>query len=370
MSDDVAAVSLPTMRLGATVLLLLLASACGSTEPNEASAPPAEGSAATPPGSETAPGNVEGPTGEGTPASPAEAAAGPEPGAPDPVTEVPAATPGNGALPGTGGAGETPNPAEASGGSAPVPPVAAGPITIWVAGDSTVANGQTPCPRGWGGVFASHFDDRVTVNNSAAGGRSVHTWLYEVEDAFDATTGECALTRDESGAPLLQPRWQTMLDGMQAGDYLLIQFGINDGDPSCDRHVGIEAFKTAYGMMAEAAKARGAHPVFLTPVSMIRCNGSTAVGSRGEFVPATIEAGAEFDVPVIDLHARSIALFQSLGFCPIAGGDVSAATGGPVGDFFCDDHTHFSSSGAAVIAELVAQAMAEQALPLAGYLSE
>src|SRR5690349_10984746 len=115
---------------------------------------------------------------------------------------------------GTGGAG-------GAGGSAPVDPASLGPVTIWIAGDSTVANGQTPCPRGWGRAFAPHFDDRVTVNNAAAGGRSVHTWLYNVLTSMDAS-GECELQRDASGAPTLQPRWQTMLDGMRAGDYLLV----------------------------------------------------------------------------------------------------------------------------------------------------
>jgi lysophospholipase L1-like esterase len=254
-----------------------------------------------------------------------------------------------------------------AGGAAPVDPASLGPITIWIAGDSTVANGQTPCPRGWGRAFAPHFDDRVTVSNAAAGGRSVHTWLYNVLTTMDAS-GECELQRDASGAPTLQPRWQTMLDGMRPGDYLLIQFGINDGDRTCDRHVGIEAFKAAYAMMAAAARDRGANPVFLTPVSMVRCTGSSAVGSRGEFVPATLEVGAELGVPVIDLHARSIELFQSLGFCPIPGGDVSAETTGPVGDFFCDDHTHFSEAGSVVIADVVARAIAEQGIPLSAYL--
>jgi lysophospholipase L1-like esterase len=241
-------------------------------------------------------------------------------------------------------------------------------ITLWIAGDSTVANGNTPCPRGWGGAFASHFNDLVTVTNSAVGGRSVHTWLYDVQSVFDDETGECALTRDAAGQPTLQPRWQAMLDGMKAGDYLFIQFGINDGSPTCDRHVGIGAFTTAYGMMAAAAKERGAHPIFLTPVSSIACDGSTARGSRGGFVPATLDAGVQFDVPVIDLHARSVELYQEHGFCPVAGGDVSAETTGPVGDFFCDDHTHFSSSGAVEIADVVAQALVDQALPLAAYL--
>jgi lysophospholipase L1-like esterase len=264
------------------------------------------------------------------------------------------------------GGGEPAEPEPTPGSDEPAP---LAPITIWIAGDSTVANGNTPCPRGWGGVFAPHFNDLVTVRNSAVGGRSVHTWLYEVQTVLDDATGECALNRDANGELVLQARWQEMLDGMKAGDYLFIQFGINDGSPTCDRHVGIDAFKTAYGMMAQAAKDRGAQPIFLTPVSMIRCDANdNAIGSRGGFVPATVEAGQEFDVPVIELHARSIELFQSLDFCPIPGGDVSATTTGPVGDFFCDDHTHFSPTGAVAIGDVVARALAEQQIPLAAYL--
>jgi lysophospholipase L1-like esterase len=252
--------------------------------------------------------------------------------------------------------------------TAPVNPAELPPVTLWIAGDSTVANGQTPCPRGWGGAIGARLDARVRVNNAAVGGRSVHTWLYEVGQETDDATGECTLARDASGAPRLQARWQTMLDGMRPGDYLLIQFGINDGDPNCDRHVGIGAFQTAYGMMAQAAKARGAQPVFLTPVSSVACTGTTARGSRGGFVPATLEAGAEFDVPVIDLHALSVELYQERGFCPVAGGDVSASTTGAVGDFFCDDHTHFSPTGAIEIAALVARGLQSQRIGLAAYL--
>ena len=248
-----------------------------------------------------------------------------------------------------------------------VDPSQLAPLTMWIAGDSTVANGQTPCPRGWGGVIGARFDARVTVNNSAAGGRSVHTWLYNVGQDKDPT-GECVLERDAAGEPTLQPRWQAMLDGMKPGDYLFIQFGINDGDPNCDRHVGLDAFEAAYAMMADAARERGAQPVFLTPVSSISCNGSSARGSRGEFVTRTVEVGERLDVPVIDLHARSVALYNQHGFCPVAGGDVSADTTGAVGDFFCDDHTHCSSSGAVEIADLVAQALRDQGIPLAAYL--
>jgi lysophospholipase L1-like esterase len=245
------------------------------------------------------------------------------------------------------------------------PPVAS--LTVWLAGDSTVATGGAACPIGWGRDFASYFDSRVTVQNLAVGGRSVRTWLYDVQSTL-GSDGECVLNKDASGAPVVQARWQSMLSGMKQGDYLFIQFGINDGDSACPRHVGSNAFMQAYAMMAQAARARGATPIFITPVSAIRCSGSTAVASRG-FLSETTTVGAANGVPVIDLHARSISLYNSRAFCPIpGGGDVSATTGGAVGTFFCDDHTHFDAGGALSIGGLVAQALRDQNIPLAQYL--
>jgi lysophospholipase L1-like esterase len=211
------------------------------------------------------------------------------------------------------------------------------------------------------------------VNNSAVGGRSVRSWLYTTQSTADAS-GECLVDKDSSGNPIVQARWTTMLNGMKTGDYLFIQFGINDGAAACNtsgaegRHVGIAAFKTTYGMMAQAAKDRGANPVFLTPVSAISCNGSTARGTRGAYVTATIEAGMTYGVPVIDLHQLSVNLYNSLAFCPVPGGDVSASTTGPVGAFFCEDHTHFEAAGAKQIAELITKALRDQNIGLSAYL--
>jgi lysophospholipase L1-like esterase len=204
--------------------------------------------------------------------------------------------------------------------------------------------------------LANFFDTSVSVHNSAVGGRSVRTWLYNVKTEM-GTDGECLLEMGGDGMPTLQSRWSDMLKSMKTGDTLLIQFGINDGSATCDRHVGIAAFKSSYEMMAKAAIERGAEPVFITPVSSISCSGSTARGTRGEYVDATIDVGKALGVKVLDLHARSVARYTELKFCPVPGGDVSETTTGPVGDFFCDDHTHFSTSGAQEIAALVVELM-------------
>lgn len=219
------------------------------------------------------------------------------------------------------------------------------------------------CPCGWGSRFDVLFDPNVTVVNRAAGGRSIGTWLYEgaVSSSKDAS-GECALTSNDYAA-----RWKEMLDatsGMQKGDYLFVQFGINDSSADCPRHVGQEKFKSYLATMADAASERGATPVFVTPVSAISCSGSTAVGTRGQFVDSTKTAAMSASVPLVDLHQLSVDRYTALGFCPNDGNYSS----GKLGAFFCQDHTHFESSGAEEIAKLVAKAVSDAKLPLAAYL--
>ncbi|WP_173085695.1 cellulose binding domain-containing protein [Phytohabitans rumicis] len=198
---------------------------------------------------------------------------------------VPAAFAVNG-TPCTGTPNATPCPAPVTptpGTPTPAPTTSApqSRVTVWLAGDSTVANPASSgaCPVGWGNQFASYFNSNVTVVNSAIGGRSIQTWLYDpnVTSTMNSA-GECVVSPQTYST-----RWQAMLNastGMKAGDYLFIQFGINDGSTTCPRHVGSAKYRELLGVMASAAKARGAYPVFLTPAAAITCSGSTATGNR------------------------------------------------------------------------------------------
>ena len=81
--------------------------------------------------------------------------------------------------------------------------------TLWIVGDSTVKNG-TPGERGWGQDLATFFDPaKIRVENHAMGGRSSRTFITE-------------------------GRWKTVLDQAAPGDFVLIQFGHNDGGPLDD----------------------------------------------------------------------------------------------------------------------------------------
>jgi lysophospholipase L1-like esterase len=243
--------------------------------------------------------------------------------------------------------------------AAPGQVAAAATVNVWLAGDSTMANPSSTCPVGWGSQFGALFTAGAAVKNLAVAGRSIQTWLYEgnVTSAKDAS-GECVLSSTTYSA-----RWQQMLTGMAAGDYLFIQFGINDGDTNCPRHVGTARYQQLMTMMAQAALARGAHPVLLTAVAAITCSGSTAVKNRG-FVTQTTAAGSATGSPVIDLQSLSVSLYNSRKFCP-NNGDY---TSGTVGAFFCNDHTHFETYGAQQIAALVANALRTQHIPLAAML--
>jgi len=78
--------------------------------------------------------------------------------------------------------------------------------TLWIAGDSTVKSHRPM--RGWGQEIGAFFDEgKINVVNRAIGGRSSRTFFTE-------------------------GRWQEILDGLQEGDFVLVQFGHNDVGPT------------------------------------------------------------------------------------------------------------------------------------------
>ena len=158
------------------------------------------------------------------------------------------------------------------------PAAAAAPIKLWMAGDSTMATPAATCPAGWGSQFDPLFTDDVTVRQQRRG-RPEHpdVALRPQRDKHE----ELGRRVRRQPADLLRRAGRPCSNattGMKPGDYLLIQFGINDGTSTCPRHVGSARYRELLGDDGQAAKARGAHPIFLTPVAAITCSGSTAVG--------------------------------------------------------------------------------------------
>ena len=239
-------------------------------------------------------------------------------------------------------------------------PPPTGKITVWLAGDSTMQPCSSSCPCGWGSQFQPVFNSNVTVKNLGSGGRSIQTWLYESNVTSTMSNGECVVS-----PKTFSPHWQSVLDGIKTGDYLFVEFGINDTDSTCPRHVGTALFQSDLQMMADAATQRGAHTILLTSTDAIICSGSTATLDRS-FGPQTRAAATASGAAFIDLTQLTADLYTQLKFCPNDGNYTSTTSA--LGKFFCADHTHFEAAGAAQIAAVVAKALRDQNIPLAGYL--
>src|SRR4051812_19809930 len=84
---------------------------------------------------------------------------------------------------------------------------------FYIIGDSTVRNGDGSGKSqlwGWGSVISSYFDtSKISVQNHAIGGRSSRTFLTE-------------------------GRWDKIMATLKEGDYVIMQFGHNDGGPLDD----------------------------------------------------------------------------------------------------------------------------------------
>jgi len=88
--------------------------------------------------------------------------------------------------------------------------LAAEPVTVFIAGDSTAANkAENKRPEtGWGEQLQKRFDEkRVRIDNHAANGRSTRTFISE-------------------------GRWQALIDKVRGGDYVLITMADGSDEPA------------------------------------------------------------------------------------------------------------------------------------------
>ena len=227
--------------------------------------------------------------------------------------------------------------------------------TLFIIGDSTVRN-NTKGQVGWGDPLAKLFDNtKIKVENRALGGRSSRTYISE-------------------------GLWDKVLAGMGAGDFVLMQFGHNDGGPLdtgraraslkgggeetrevTDAKTGKKEMVHTYGWYLRKyvadAKAKGATPIVLSPIPRnIWKDGKVARASKdyGKWAAEAAKAeGADF----IDLNEIVAKKYEELGPA-----QVDALFGG--------DHTLNKLAGAQLNAALVADGLRGlKNVPLGRFLS-
>ena len=234
-----------------------------------------------------------------------------------------------------------------------------GKPVLFITGDSTVKNTDKDEDGmwGWGSQAATVFDaSRITIQNSAQAGRSCRSYLRE-------------------------GRWDKVINDVQAGDFVLIQFGHNDAGKELDygkarndimgtadsshvyrvrtdkevRNEVVYTFGWYLHKMIDDVREKGATPILvsLTPRNEWKDGKiERRNDSFGQWYRNVVE---QTSVEFVDLHNISADAFDQMG---------QTATQ----EFYKGDHTHTSKLGAKLNAQGIAKGLRQNKSELAKYL--
>jgi lysophospholipase L1-like esterase len=218
-----------------------------------------------------------------------------------------------------------------------------GKITVYLIGDSTMANKPTSVfpETGWGMPFAYFFDSTVVVDNRAKNGRSTRTFISE-------------------------NLWKPVSDNLKAGDYVFMQFGHNDeSKEKTDRYTTPDEYKNNLRKFVSETRAKGATPVLLTPVTRRKFVDGKIQDTHLVYSTLVREVAEEQQVFLIDLDEKSKALLQQFGeehskllFLQMLPGEHPNYPDGK------NDNTHFSELGARKMAQIILAEVVTQRLEL------
>jgi len=222
-------------------------------------------------------------------------------------------------------------------------------ITVWLIGDSTMANKEIKAypETGWGMPFTYFFDSTVVVDNRAKNGRSTQSFIDE-------------------------KLWQPVVDNLNEGDYVLVQFGHNDEVPTKKTYTTEEQFKNNLIRYVKETRAKKAIPVLITPVARRKFDSTGHIVGTHEVYSEIVRVVAkQLNVPLIDLDKKSQALLEQFGpetskllYNHLQPGEHPNYPDGKA------DDTHFNELGARKMAELVLDGMREQKLDLTKHVSK
>jgi rhamnogalacturonan acetylesterase len=214
---------------------------------------------------------------------------------------------------------------------------------FYIIGDSTVRNGDGTGRNGqvgWGSVIDIYFDtSAISVRNLAIGGRSSRTFITE-------------------------GRWDKIMATLKKGDFVIMQFGHNDGGALDDtarargtiKGVGMDSIEIynpirkmkevvhTYGWYMRKyvndAKAKGAVAIICSPIP--RNSWKDGKVSRTDYTGWAKQSADETGAYFIDLHERIATTYEQMDTLK-------------VNSFFPADHTHTNKAGAELNAQKVVE---------------
>ncbi len=213
--------------------------------------------------------------------------------------------------------------------------------TLYIIGDSTVQNNNKE-KWGWGTILSDYLDtNRINISNQAIAGRSSRTFLKE-------------------------GRWEHIDSLLKPGDYVMMQFGHNDGAKPDTNKAGYRGTLKGTGedtvvltwpggkketvhtygwyirKYVRDAKAKGAIPIVLSMIPRnIWVDGKVVLADK-DFGKWAKEVAQQENVPFIDLNSLTAEKYNVIG-------------PDKVKSFFPIDHTHTNKAGATINAESVVQ---------------
>jgi rhamnogalacturonan acetylesterase len=215
--------------------------------------------------------------------------------------------------------------------------------TLYIIGDSTVRNSNRP-QCGWGEKIADFFDTTaLRISNQAMAGRSTRTFIKE-------------------------KRWDKVMSTIKKGDYLIMQFGHNEGSkPDTSRRgyrgvlrgTGEETVELTwpdstkeivhtYGWYIRKfindAKSKGAIPMVASMIPRNEFRDGKVQRADQDYGKWAREVAEAEDVTFIDLNAITADKYDAMG-------------PEKTKELFPGDHTHTNEAGAAINAASVAEGM-------------
>lgn len=229
--------------------------------------------------------------------------------------------------------------------------------------------------RGWGQMLSGYFSGDIVVDNHAVNGRSSLSFINE-------------------------KRWETVLNRIKPGDYVIIQFGHNDEKPSPDRHTEPgSTFDDNLRKFCNETREKGGIPILMNSIVRrsffvnenavveddnfgkditIKSDGDSLIethiltradGSKADYLASPRNVAKELGVAFVDANKLTHDLVQNMGaelskklYCWIPAGTNLAAPKGR------EDNTHLNIYGGRVIAGILADAICEEVPTLKPYL--
>ena len=217
---------------------------------------------------------------------------------------------------------------------------------ILLAGNSTVTDQEHEPWCSWGQMITYFLSDDIVVENLAESGETLKS--------FKA-----------------RGRLRKLIEELDSGDYVFIEFGHNDQKPNSSSYVKPwEGYQDEIRDYIAQVRAKGGNPVLVTPTARRHWDeNGELINTHGDYPAAMKQVAEQESVPLIDLNSLSKVLYRTMGVEESKKALVHyPANTYPNQDKPLADDTHFNPYGAYQLAKCIVQGIIDLDLDLKKYI--